>query len=278
MPTRDQRIAGVLFGTAVAGDDNETRLVAAALARSQGDPALFERTCARSPKRWLLALRGRLEPVRGAALLGVYASYDLSLVRELVRSTCLSHGDPGAEQGALAVAVAAALATKHPGLDSRILLDRIIEQLDDQRLIELLLELDVERSSETIANARGLEPGASDLVHHTVPRALRCWLRNRESFERALTEASQLGSDTATVAAIVGALSGAELGVAAIPKPWLEGLAEWPATPRYLEHLAHSLARAEAPPRLFWPAVALRNLVFFGLVLVQGVRRALPPY
>ena len=45
-----------------------------------------------------------------------------------------------------------------------------------------------------------------------------------DSFEEALTEVVNLGGDTDTAGAILGALAGAHYGVDAIPERWLEGL------------------------------------------------------
>jgi hypothetical protein len=45
-----------------------------------------------------------------------------------------------------------------------------------------------------------------------------------DSFEEAITEVVNLGGDTDTTGAILGAMSGAHYGVDAIPERWLDGL------------------------------------------------------
>ena len=49
-------------------------------------------------------------------------------------------------------------------------------------------------------------------------------LLTTDSFEEAVTEVVNLGGDTDTAGAILGAMAGAYYGVDAIPKRWLDGL------------------------------------------------------
>ena len=49
-------------------------------------------------------------------------------------------------------------------------------------------------------------------------------LLTTESFEEALTEVINLGGDTDTAGAILGALAGAYYGIGQIPRRWLDGL------------------------------------------------------
>jgi ADP-ribosyl-[dinitrogen reductase] hydrolase len=87
------------------------------------------------------------------------------------------------------------------------------------------------------------------------------------------------GGDTDSVAAITGGICGAELGERGIPAAWLAGICDWPRSVNYIRTLAAAMAdRSQSPPRLFWPAVLLRNLLFLIIVLFHGLRRVLPPY
>ena len=49
-------------------------------------------------------------------------------------------------------------------------------------------------------------------------------LLTTDSFEEAVTEVVNLGGDTDTAGAILGAMAGAYYGVDAIPARWLDGL------------------------------------------------------
>lgn len=68
----------------------------------------------------------------------------------------------------------------------------------------------------------------SGWVRHTVESAV--WgLLTTSSFEEAVVQVVNLGDDTDTAGAVVGALAGAAYGLEAIPKRWREALrGEWP--------------------------------------------------
>ncbi len=93
-----------------------------------------------------------------------------------------------------------------------------------------------------------------------------------------------LGGDTDSVAAIAGAISGANLGSDKLPKEWLDGLAEWPRNKKWMQQLAQALSQPPvenqqlAPPKMHWMVTIPRNIAFATVVLGIGFRRLLPPY
>ena len=81
--------------------------------------------------------------------------------------------------------------------------------------------------------------GRSVAVHESMPFAAYSFLRHAGSFEECIFCAIMNGGDRDTLGAMAGAISGAYLGVAAIPPAWrakLENLA-------YIERLASTLAK-----------------------------------
>ncbi len=66
--------------------------------------------------------------------------------------------------------------------------------------------------------------GRSVLVHESMPFALYAFLRHPESFADCLYCAVLNGGDRDTLGAMAGAISGAYLGVDAIPSVWRERL------------------------------------------------------
>jgi len=66
------------------------------------------------------------------------------------------------------------------------------------------------------------EMGNGIAAHEAVPAALYAFLRNPNSFSKAVLYAISLGGDTDTIASMAGALSGAYLGESAIPLLWRE--------------------------------------------------------
>jgi poly(ADP-ribose) glycohydrolase ARH3 len=74
-------------------------------------------------------------------------------------------------------------------------------------------------------------------VNECVPTAVGIFLIFRHNFEEAVAAAASAGGDTDTVAAIVGALSGAYHGLSAIPERWLKQISHREA----LENVARGL-------------------------------------
>jgi ADP-ribosyl-[dinitrogen reductase] hydrolase len=233
-------------------------------------------------------------PAMRAPLLGVCLRDEEALRAHVRASTRLTHTHPRAERGALLAALAArhGAARGPEGIDAAAFLAEARGVANgDAELAGLLDKLEEHWNSGATpaewADALGLRRGVSGYVHHTVPVALDCWLRWPGEFRRAVEEVIALGDDTDTTGAITGALCGATAGAGAIPAEWLAGLAEWPLSVRWMRALAERLAeqfphegegRRRRPPRLFWPALLPRNLLFLLLVLGHGFRRLLPPY
>jgi ADP-ribosylglycohydrolase len=302
-------------------DDTEHAcLVSTSLLAAPDDPRRFARSLAWGLRLWFLGLpagigsatlRSVLKlwigfspersgvfsagngPAMRAPLLGACLAFRASSLEAWVRaSTRLTHTDPRAEAGALALARAAAFAARHgPPRESEPVLRTLREDVRDPELLrsldligeQLSRGAEVERFAEVLGQSKGI----SGYVHHTVPASLYAWLKHPTDFVSAVTSVITLGGDSDTTGAIVGALAGTALGRAAIPSPWLNGLLEWPRPVSYLESLGRALSErfpergpgADArPPKWFWPGLLPRNLLFFAVVLRHGFRRLLPPY
>ncbi len=309
---------GLLGSKGMCSDDTEhTVMVALALVSSGAEPQRFAQDLAGRLRWWLVripagiglaTLRACLKlwlgfgpsrsgvrsagngPAMRSALLGLVAETPQDMA-ELVRaSTRVTHTDPRAEQGAAIVAAAARLAADQqikPG-DYAALRQALLPLATDEQLQEYLGKA-IDASERGVApdeftNQLGLSRGVSGFVNHTVPVAIYCWLVNRGDFRAAVETAVCLGGDSDTVGAIVGAISGTEVGPVGIPKDWLDGLAEWPCSVSWMTQLASALAetvntpRAMTPPRHGTLPLVLRNIWFTCVVLVHGLRRLLPPY
>jgi len=319
-PQRARKLLGepdrmrLWFGRGMVSDDTEHAcLVAQALIASGGDPDRFTAELGRRLRRWFLTLpagigrataRACLKLCIGIsprhsgvfsagnglamrnALLGV-AIDDLALLRHFVQvSTRITHTDPKAEYGALAVAFAAHWATHSPEIDvgsyQRGLNDLLhgepageFLQLIDQ----LAASLQRGESSAEFATSLGLARGISGYVYHTVPVALHAWFRSPRDYRSAVMEIIRCGGDADTTAAIVGGIVGATVGKKGIPSEWLSRIHDWPCTITWMERLAEQLDEGnDRAPELFVGAVLLRNIFFLLIVLAHGFRRLLPPY
>ncbi len=229
-------------------------------------------------------------PAMRSALLGLFA-HSREHMEALVKvSTRITHSDPRAEVGA---AVIAGLARMIGDADSKTLTAHditreVIERVKDQALRERLQHAieAVDRNSDTSVYVQeaGLESGVSGFVNHTVPSAVYCWFKHQGDFRSAVEAAVMLGGDTDTVAAITGALAGAQVGKQGIPGEWVNGISEWPCTIRWMDASAQRLADVcesgenDSPPELSPIKLFLRNIVFIAIVLIHGLRRLLPPY
>ena len=321
-PQRQSRLFPDLNGPRLLGhrgmvsDDTEhTCLVAQALIESAGEPEAFERALARRLRFWLLGLpagvggatlRACLKlclgmppahsgvrsagngPAMRSALLGICSGDEPVRLRELVRASArLTHTDPKAEIGALAVAVAASQAE---GADSETYL-RTMERLlggADEGFLEIARCAAVStRAGETtqaFAASLGAGQGVSGYVYSTVPVVLHTWFRHPKDFRTGVLSLVRCGGDTDTTAAIYGGIVGGAVGKDGIPAEWLSALWEWPRTVSWMERLAAQLAEVSAsgvtqrPLALPILPLAVRNVFFAGVILTHGFRRLGPPY
>lgn len=229
-------------------------------------------------------------PAMRAAIFGA-AIDDVSLMLKLVRaSTRLTHTDPKAEFGAVAVALAAKHAREHISPDANLWLEQVVDTLgeDAAELVDLLRQavqsVHSGDSTQTFAQSLGLGHGVTGYTYHTVPVAIHVWLSHPRDFSRAVATIIECGGDADTTAAIVGGIVGAAVGRDGITQPWIKGIAEYPRSVSWMQKLGESLADAvdrkpPAPiPAINPIAVLLRNLLFLLIVLFHGFRRLAPPY
>ncbi|MFQ5468869.1 MAG: ADP-ribosylglycohydrolase family protein [Gammaproteobacteria bacterium] len=80
--------------------------------------------------------------------------------------------------------------------------------------------------------------GHDVIVQESLPYALYCFLRNPHSFIECLLAAILYGGDSDTIGAMAGALSGAYLGVEAIPVRWCRKLENRQLIENYARELA----------------------------------------
>jgi ADP-ribosylglycohydrolase len=229
-------------------------------------------------------------PAMRAAILGVSHGGESEKLKALVRSaTVITHTDPKAYYGALAVALAAHLAATQDRVEGQAYCAQLEWLLQDQNADEFLgliraavQSAEQGRRTTEFVQSLGLQKGVSGYVYHTVPAVLHAWLINPRNFPEALLDIISCGGDTDTTGAILGGIVGAAVGKQGIPEEWLKDLVEWPRTVDWMESLSHQLANTASSPSgaIDLPAfkVALRNAIFMLVVLLHGFRRLFPPY
>lgn len=177
----------------------------------------------------------------GAAMrvapVGLLFCDDLDRIVEEARLSALpTHVHPLGIEGAQLLAVAVALAVREPELDRK----------DFYR--ELLCRTGSEEFRWALSAAAQLRPTDSlgflgnDLeAHRSVVTAIACFAGSSRNYEDTIERAISLGNDTDTLAAMAGALSGAHLGLGAIPQKILDKLEDGPKGRTYIRQLAEHL-------------------------------------
>ncbi|EGF24250.1 ADP-ribosylglycohydrolase family protein [Rhodopirellula baltica] len=327
-PDRAARLLGpptrhrFFLGHGMISDDTEhTCMVAQSLMESPSDVDQFAKRFAWRLRWWILGLpagvgkataRSGIKlwlgakpqtsgvfsagngPAMRAAIFGA-AIDDRSLMLDFVRaSSRLTHSDPKAEQGAIAVALAARHARTFPTVDHKLWLKDVEKALNNEQselLNRIRASIDSAQSNEStrdFADSQGLSRGITGYTLHTVPLAIHAWLSSPNDYRQAVTSIIECGGDADTTAAIVGGIVGAGVGRDGIATEWLDGIQDWPRSIMWIEHLAEKLADTLEPTSLGttpnkapWInplAVVLRNLAFLMIVLFHGFRRLAPPY
>lgn len=310
-----------IFGRGMVSDDTDHAIMTAlALLSNPDTPTPFQSNLAGQLKWWLLrlpcgmgsaTLRGTIRlwlgfgpnrsgvfsagngPVMRSAILGAFFADRITLLDEMVlASTRITHTDPRAQIGALAVARIAAWIIQQPipskpsaGKFLEILQSIPAEDVEWRSILERITSASVSNLSVVeFTESLGLARGVSGYIYHTVPVALYAWYRHFGSFEETVTSVILCGGDTDTTGAIVGALVGLSYGTEAIPTCWMDPILNYPQGWEYIHHLADLLADAmisrlpQTPPPSRWPSLIARNFLFQLAVMVHLFRRCLPPY
>lgn len=244
------------------------------------------------PRRWQGVHSAGNGPAMRSAILGVCFADDEARLKRFVRtSTRLTHTDPRAECGALAIALAARCSMRGKAFESFLAdLERLTAHLGPagSELVDLVLRVhdSVKKGEATdeFAKTFGRAAGVSGYMYHSVPAVLHAWQSCPRDFSRAMATIIRCGGDTDTTAAMLGAIIGAGVGKPGIPGEWLDDLVEWPRSVSWMEALARKTANAARQTEaagahpLSIAGLLLRNAGFFVLVFVHGFRRLLPPY
>ncbi len=265
-----------IFGHGMVSDDTDHSIfVAQSLIKSRGDAIKFRYCLAWRLRFWLLCLpagiglatlRGIIKLWLGCSNSGVYSAGNGPAMRSAIigaffaddaaarhahvaASTLLTHTDPKALAGALAIAeVAARLAS--PQWRSRPVLADFIRAMHDispepawneavQSLQAALAANDpLAAAQERFGNRNGI----SGYALHSVPFALAVWYHHFGDYRATIEAVTQAGGDVDTVAAMAGALAGITAGASGIPTEWVDKLTDWPHSTRYLRTLAETLA------------------------------------
>ena len=225
-------------------------------------------------------------PAMRVAIIGSYFADNPDKLNEYVRaSTRITHTDPKAYIGAMAVAKVAALCTNHnertPPAFKQVL-DLITFETDDDEwgaILEHLRQADEKRYSVyEFCRLLKLEKGVSGYVYHTVPVAIWAWYNHFGHYKDGVESCLNAGGDTDTVAAIAGALLGINVGAKAIEEAYPEKIIAWPYTKSVMERICLNLDQKEGVVAVLSGALLVRNLLSIPVVVLHILRRLGPPF
>lgn len=306
------------FGRGMISDDTEhTCFVMQALIESGGKVEIFRSRLARRLRWWLLGLPAGIGlatlrsiikmwlgikpmssgvwsagngPAMRSAIIGVFAGANSELLSSLVSaSTSITHRDPKALRGACVVAKAAQLNAAGVCIQPGQCFEHFSSFIEnDETLVELIGQAEASakdnESAAVFSQNLGLQKGVTGYIYHTLPVVLQIWLRYPRDYRKAMEEVIVCGGDTDTVAAIVGGIVGAGVGLEGIPSAWLNQLNDWPRSKQWMLSLSSQLhtvmKNKQTVSALGIPIIGqlVRNVLFMLWVLLHGFRRLLPPY
>ncbi len=187
-------------------------------------------------------LAGNGSAMRAAPIGLLFGSDSALLVRAAIEQGHITHQDPRCAAGSVAIAQATYLAAQSAGrpLEVRSYVDSLLKVVSPiepgfSQAIAMLSQwvtLPPENAVTLVAavgQMSGFEdrwPGISPYVVPSVLWSLYCFVRHPDSYLDAIYSAIACGGDVDTTAAMTGAISGARLGLDAIPSSWAEHLTD----------------------------------------------------
>jgi ADP-ribosylglycohydrolase len=163
--------------------------------------------------------------VMRVAPIALALAHDRAWMLEVARaSSLLTHGHPAAVEGCAATALAVALATEGESPE------RIVQALERECRGRAR---DLDQAFDRFWAARALPPeealthsvlGEGWVAEEALASALYCFARTPDDFRATVLTAVNTDGDSDSIACIAGALSGARLGLGAIPERWRAGV------------------------------------------------------
>lgn len=233
-----------------------------------------------------------------SGIIGVCYGDDPPKLLALVKtSTIITHHNVKAELGAIAIAVAAYLASSQSIIApqeyyqtlQQFVLDPTAELPNTETaaflsiIEQVCISAKQKESGVTFATKLANNKGISSYIYDTVSTVIQVWLRNQDSYSGGIREIIYLGGDTNTTAAILGGIIGASVGVVGIQKKWLDDIIDLPRSVNWIASLGSRLAKSlnekshsSLPLAIY--LIPLRNIIFILVILFHAFYRLLPPY
>lgn len=172
-----------------------------------------------------------------AAPIGLLFCDDLDRVAlEAERSAVPTHTHPYGIDGARVVALAVALALREPKLDRKAFFRELSKRARTEEF-----QWQLSTAAKLTPDDSLLGFGNTVVAHRSVVTAIACFAASPTDYTEVVRRAISLGNDTDTLAAIAGAISGAHLGLEAIPLHLIDRLEDGAKGRPYLITLGNRL-------------------------------------
>jgi len=158
------------------------------------------------------------------------------LLEQAVLSALPTHTHPLGIEGAQMLALAIAYAIRTPKFDRAEFYDHLRSHAASEEFDHQLRHASRLTQNDTLGRL-----GNTLAAHQSVVTSIACFALNPDSFEQTICRAIAQGGDVDTLAAMAAAISGARLGIAAVPKHLIQKLENGPKGRAYITTLAHRL-------------------------------------
>ncbi|MFK7824095.1 MAG: ADP-ribosylglycohydrolase family protein [Oligoflexales bacterium] len=192
----------------------------------------------------------------------------------------VTHQDERAIEGGLFTAEVAAILSRDDGIeDIASAIETAKKVINNEELLLAIENAQQLYQTQTPRELAATELGTSGYVISTVSFAVYCFLKYGKNPLNAIHNAIISGGDTDTIAAIVGAWSGAYYGLDWIPENLLNNFLKGPFGVNHLKKLGMELSKKQEYRKVpkFSGALALaRNILLLPLVLFAFIKNLLP--
>lgn len=195
---------------------------------------------------WENGSQGNGSSVRVAPVACLYHSNFEKLQKKLQLSSNLTHADPLAVTGSIIQGLAIAYLICLPEAQELNPVNFFSFLLNHKNIKSTEYVEKINFISESINKNYSIKQtvsriGNGMLAIESVPCGLYAFIKGKDSFRNAVSCAVQLGGDTDSIASLSGSLSGAYLGVDAIPIQWIENLEQRGKGCLYIQKLGKEL-------------------------------------
>lgn len=155
---------------------------------------------------------------------GIFFSKDTSLYEKAVKTAEVTHTHPLGKDGAAVLASTVGKAAVSDEISPKEFTERLAERAETQKFTDSLHQISKLLEEGVNREKAAGELGTSVLIEKSVPYSIFSFLKDPDSYQKALMNAIMVSGDRDTIGAMTGGISGAFLGFDALPSIWVEKL------------------------------------------------------